>query len=279
MESQKSCYYMTTGKTGSCQKNQNTAGLGDQCKLNIKYCKKDSDAYHKLCDRYWDTTDEQIEQMSEEQIDKAIEDLDVCLYMRERHMEVCVHPDCQDRGHQGAIDKLKKKLGKMKKQKYSARLTDLTRKLMGPGAPYPDSGWTLDDIDRLVEESLKKDKIDPLPSTKRLTLPLFPTKGKLDVDKYLASISYLMHNTIKMMAPTNVIPEYMVILKLPTGEEIIGMNETAEGAKKELLDLIVETFGSPDHKIKYKEALARDSSKDDVAKPKNKGRQNKKRRF
>src|ERR1700756_3594573 len=77
--STESCYYLSKRGGEKCKFNKTTQG---PCKLTIEYCKKDADMYHKLCDRYWDITDEQISGMTEDEITKAVEELEVCLYMR-----------------------------------------------------------------------------------------------------------------------------------------------------------------------------------------------------
>ena len=243
----KSCYYMTR-QNGVCITRGGGTNDG-QCRLNIQYCKKDSDAYHKLCDRYWNTTDEEISRMSETEIDRAIEEIDVCVYMRERHMDVCIHPDCQDRGHAGAIEKIKTKMTKMKAQKYASRIQDLWKKISS------NKNLTEEDIDRMIDESIKLDIEKPIElSQKRIGLPA-PSSRNFRYDKFLNDIARNMNSKVKILEPSSGMDDYMVSIKLPSGKEVIGMNENLEDSIKEVVEVIVNLFGDSNYKNTYNDII------------------------
>lgn len=88
-----------------------------QCGQTIEGCKIDIDYYHWTCDKYWAMSNEELDKMGPQELELAIMQLNLCIMLREKHQKTCVHPRCRDRGHKGAIEKLRKKLERAKEQK------------------------------------------------------------------------------------------------------------------------------------------------------------------
>lgn len=80
---------------------------GQRIQLPRSQCSKDAKMYHLICDRVWDLNCSQL--TTKEEINTAIKDIKLCKYLRERHGDICFGGK-QDRGHQGAISKMGKKL-------------------------------------------------------------------------------------------------------------------------------------------------------------------------
>lgn len=240
---EKGCYYIYKDSRGVCKR----SGHPDTCRTNINYCKKDADVYHKLCDRYWDITDDEIENMTEKEVDNAIEEIDVCLYMRKRHMDTCVENGCQDRGHEGAITKISNKLKKIKAQKYDSRLNDLYDRFIKM------TNVTDSQIDTLIEDSIKKDITSPIEKTKVINLPSI--RRPLDYEKYVDDVARNIGSKVTVLPPNDIIPLYNISIKLPSGQDIIGVGDDAKEAYKELTEYLVDHYGTKQYKDMYKRAL------------------------
>lgn len=242
------CYSLTK-KSGKCVLQNRKSS--DGCFSNIKYCKQDSQNYHKLCDRYWNLSDADITKMSEEKVKYAIEDLDVCLYMRQRHMDTCVHPECRDREHEGAIIKLKTKLEKIKAQKYNARLNEATEKLL--------KKKTLSDseIDKIIQRSLDRDVEEKMEYTKSFNLPALPLYAKASMNEmdFINETALRTGTIISFLEPIGVIEDHMISLKMKTGEEFIGMGLTQLDAARELSYILINKFGNPYYKSLFEMSL------------------------
>lgn len=118
------CYHKIRTEDGC------TTNRDPDCQEKIEMCKTDVEYYHNICDRYWDMTQEEIDDMEEKDVDQAIMQIDLCVMLREKHNSVCVQPACRDSGHIGAIRKLKRRLVQVKDRLYQLKLQDAYEKLL-----------------------------------------------------------------------------------------------------------------------------------------------------
>ena len=129
------CWYIAKNPDNTCSKAKPTPN----CKVKMEYCAQDSNQYHKLCDRVWTLSESDLERMSIDEIERLIDDADVCIYMRKRTQDTCIDPKCRDAGHVGALKKVQNKLRILKHEKY-ARVVEARyqRWLLNP---EDDSVW------------------------------------------------------------------------------------------------------------------------------------------
>lgn len=97
-----------------------------KCKEKLEGCQFDIQRYHSLCDKYWDLAKEELPLMELTDLEKAIENLEVCISIREKHLRECIAKECRDKGHSEAVDKLRRKVEMVK------------RFARGPKAALPD---------------------------------------------------------------------------------------------------------------------------------------------
>ena len=62
--------------------------------------------YHDVCDPVWD---EDCSGMTEEETAKTLARIGECIRQRRQAIDTCVHPDCYDPTHEGAISKMRER--------------------------------------------------------------------------------------------------------------------------------------------------------------------------
>jgi hypothetical protein len=232
-----SCYYKfpRRGKDGC-----DTANLqyGGSCQEKLEGCKTDIEYYHWLCDKYWDMDPQQIEGMTESEMDKAIMQLDLCVVLRDKHNEKCVHPRCRDRGHIGAIEKLKKKIEYIKTKRYGKRVGLIYRSII-------DTDLDERQIEKLLEDIIKEElPVDNIP------FPKLP--AKLNYKKFLDSIAHELGTSV-VVEKVGDLSWIMVGILLPSSRMIVEIEESGDAniGYKKLADTMVDMFATSTYRDAY----------------------------
>lgn len=98
----KQCY--SVKRDGNKCRNLTLNDVSSECRANVGYCNRDVEMYHKICDRVWNVD---CSKLNKKEILRILEDIEVCRYMRGKHTNLCISPECRDKGHTtGVIRKL-----------------------------------------------------------------------------------------------------------------------------------------------------------------------------
>lgn len=214
------CWYRAPNK---CAPTKNPG-----CEDEYYYCSKDSDNYHKLCDRVWNITDDQLMMMSVPELEKLEEDASVCVYLRQRSQTICIHPKCRDSGHEGAIKKVQNKIRRIKRAKYQKEVVEpLFQK------------WLANPEDETIYDEYisKSDKTLEFPKIENVTWEIFLRK--------ICDLNHLNLSINKWPSDDPIFPnQWGVIVLLPTGEEYTTFSENKEESCQEMCSDLVNVFCS-----------------------------------
>ena len=220
------CWYISKNAKNTCTK----ISPSDGCKVKIDYCAQDSKQYHKLCDRIWDLQEADLEKMSIQEIDRLIDDADVCIYMRKRAQETCIDPNCRDAGHIGAMKRIQNKLRILKHEKHARVIEERYQR------------WFLNPED----ESIWDDEKSDLPT--ELTKLRFPPIQDVTWQEFLIETGELNDMKIKIHqwpASDPLFPrKWSAGAIFTSGEEYISTGNTEEEACQELMSDLVNVFAT-----------------------------------
>ncbi len=205
------CWYKKPGKQGRCE-SDNTR----KCESKVYYCSKESKGYHTLCDRIWNVTDESLRNKTIEDLESLEEDATVCIFMRERHTDICIHPECRDSGHLGTIKRIRDKIRIIKHSKYSKESSAL--------------------LDQYLAGRVDISEFVALGEKYRIPL-IFPThKNIKDYFKEFVRSNRLKFSLKQWELTDSIFPGYWVVsVTLPSGEEYVAFGKTDVDALENLL--------------------------------------------
>jgi hypothetical protein len=95
------CY--NTQKVGDRCKIVPINDVPEECRLNVSYCNRDIEMYHKVCDKVWYVD---CSRLSKKEIIEVLDNVNLCRYMRAKHTDLCVSPECRNESHGGAVKKM-----------------------------------------------------------------------------------------------------------------------------------------------------------------------------